>query len=243
MHWRRFMRLPAPASSSVKPVQLDHARAGLLVDGQPFSGRGFYMQADCPAINCTAQNAVNISGGIVAEFGRIARTDGLNTVTPQHLWCWENTSEIDVGKKSYPCQYPAVMNWVMLYGFADWDPQEQIKVLDGANRYGLKIMYDLSRRGIASNFNGDVSAKVSNRSNSLNSIATHRLRTVTSPSSLIRFSSSQILLTFLPSPSLIRVRLYRDRFCIFARPRSRPAFTRSGGSTSPVLWSRTSLIL
>ena len=93
-------------------------------------------------------------GGIVAEFGRIARTDGLNTVTPQHLWCWENASEIDKGKKSYPCHYPAVMNWVMLYGFADWAPQEQIKVLDGAHRYGLKILYDLSRRGIASNFNG-----------------------------------------------------------------------------------------
>ena len=62
----------------------------------------------------TAANGVNISGGIVAEFGRIARTDGLNTVTPGHMWCWDNVSDIDKGKKSYPCRYPAVMNWVML---------------------------------------------------------------------------------------------------------------------------------
>ena len=62
VHWRRFMRLPSPApNSSVVPVQLDHSRAGLLVGGQPFSGRGFYMQPDCPAVNCTAANGVNIS--------------------------------------------------------------------------------------------------------------------------------------------------------------------------------------
>lgn len=40
------------------------------------------------------------------------------------------------------------------YSFADWPAAEQIKVLDGAHRYGLKIIYDLSRRGIASSFNG-----------------------------------------------------------------------------------------
>ena len=49
----------------------------------------------------------------------------------------------------YPCRPPAVMNWIMLYSFADWEPAEQIKVLDGAHRFGVKIVYDLSRRGIS----------------------------------------------------------------------------------------------
>lgn len=70
------------------------------------------------------------------------------------MWCWDNTSDIDKGKKSYPCRYPPVMNWVMLYGFADWPAVEQLKVLDGAHRFGLKLIYDLSRRGISSEFNG-----------------------------------------------------------------------------------------
>eukprot|EP01052_Picozoa_sp_SAG31_P003000 SAG31_NODE_110_length_24476_cov_9.909654_17_plen_897_part_00 len=154
VHWRRFMRVPPPVDSMVEPVQLDHARAGFLVDGQPFMGRGFYMQPACPAINCTAENAINISGGLISEFGRLARTDGLNMRTPDHRWCYDNASDIDKGKKSYPCRPPAVLNWVMLYGFADWTPAEQIKVLDGAHRFGLKILYDLSRRGISSHFNG-----------------------------------------------------------------------------------------
>jgi hypothetical protein len=97
----------------------------------------------------TAATGVNISGGIVAEFGRLARNDGLNVVRPDRLWCWDNASDIDKGKKMYPCEPPAVINWIMLYSLADWEAAEQIKVLDGAHRFGLKIVYDLSRRGIS----------------------------------------------------------------------------------------------
>lgn len=60
VHWRRFMRVPAP-SHTVEPVQLDRTRAALLVAGQPWLGRGFYMQPACDANVCTAANGVNIS--------------------------------------------------------------------------------------------------------------------------------------------------------------------------------------
>ena len=63
VRWRRFMRVPAPPpNSTVEPVQLDHARAGLLVASQPFLGRGYYMQGGYGAsVNMTVANSINIS--------------------------------------------------------------------------------------------------------------------------------------------------------------------------------------
>jgi hypothetical protein len=41
--WRRFMRAPAQYAAGVEPVQIDHHRRGLLVDGEPFLGSGWYV--------------------------------------------------------------------------------------------------------------------------------------------------------------------------------------------------------
>eukprot|EP01050_Picozoa_sp_SAG11_P006328 SAG11_NODE_486_length_9027_cov_2.681452_7_plen_249_part_00 len=41
--WRRFMRAPAQYAAGVEPVQVDHHRRGLLVDGEPFLGSGWYI--------------------------------------------------------------------------------------------------------------------------------------------------------------------------------------------------------
>ena len=41
--YRRFMRAPPPASSSVLAVQVDHTTKSLLVDGRVWSGQGWYI--------------------------------------------------------------------------------------------------------------------------------------------------------------------------------------------------------
>ena len=44
--WRRLMRAPPlPRGSFVSPVQVDHSTKSLLIDGRPYSGVGFYLDA------------------------------------------------------------------------------------------------------------------------------------------------------------------------------------------------------
>ena len=46
---RRFHRVPPLAkSSSVAVVQVDHKSSGLLIDGHPWIGVGWYFERDIP---------------------------------------------------------------------------------------------------------------------------------------------------------------------------------------------------
>jgi hypothetical protein len=44
--WRRFMRAPAVPAATVEPVQVDHDRRGLLVNGRTFVGSGWYADGN-----------------------------------------------------------------------------------------------------------------------------------------------------------------------------------------------------
>eukprot|EP01051_Picozoa_sp_SAG22_P008814 SAG22_NODE_694_length_7847_cov_4.425787_4_plen_480_part_00 len=122
--WRRFMRVPPPlAESAVEPVQLDHITAGLRVGGVPFMARGWY-------VDTMADGTLPSAGGLVALFGRLAKVDLLTNLT--------------IAKYG---PYPPVVNSfiVDIYGLS---AEEQLHVLDGAQRFGVKLILTLNRMGI-----------------------------------------------------------------------------------------------
>eukprot|EP01048_Picozoa_sp_COSAG05_P020114 COSAG05_NODE_3333_length_2145_cov_2.746334_2_plen_474_part_00 len=122
--WRRFMRVPPPAAGSiVEPVQLDHETAGLRVGGVPFMARGWYVDT---MINGTLPSA----GGLVALFGRLAKVDLLTNLTIS---------------KDGP--YPPVVN-SFIVSMTNLPATEQLRVLDGAQRYGVKLIFRMDRMGI-----------------------------------------------------------------------------------------------
>ena len=123
--WRRFMRVPPPAAdSTVESVQLDAERAGLRVAGVPFLSRGWFVNTPYP--NETTPNA----GGLVALLGRLAKADLLNNVTVQT-----------------DGPYPPVVNSAIVT-MVNWPVDQQLHVLDGAHRFGVKLILSLCRMGI-----------------------------------------------------------------------------------------------
>lgn len=65
---RRFHRVPPPdAKSGVKPVQVDHARAGLLVDGEPWIGTGWSVRMLTARVRASARARRRSSRDPVAD--------------------------------------------------------------------------------------------------------------------------------------------------------------------------------
>ena len=121
--WRRFMRVPPPsADSSIEPVQLDATRSGILIDGKPWLGRGYYMSGLNNNVSIPEKLRWSVPKGIATEIERL-------------------TKAIRPGD-------PAVINMGEIYGLASFAPADQLAVLDAAAENGFKVQYDMTNPGI-----------------------------------------------------------------------------------------------
>ena len=122
--WRRFMRVPPPpAGSSIEPVQLDATRGGILIDGKPWLGRGYYMSGLNNNASIPSKQRWSVPKGIAAEIERL-------------------TEAIKPGD-------PPVINMGEIYGLGSFAPADQLAVLDAAAENGYKVQYDMTNPGIA----------------------------------------------------------------------------------------------
>ena len=85
--YRRFMRAPPPASSSVLAVQVDHTTKSLLVDGRVWSGQGWYIAHEDMPMN-----------GFVTAIDMLVRDAqrSLNTGVLYGMYSWSAKEQLDM---------------------------------------------------------------------------------------------------------------------------------------------------
>eukprot|EP01043_Picozoa_sp_COSAG02_P030029 COSAG02_NODE_1898_length_10461_cov_3.844528_2_plen_393_part_00 len=121
--WRRFMRVPPPpTNSSIESVQLDATRGGIMIDGRPWLGRGYYMSGLNNNVSIPEKQRWSVPKGIATEIERL-------------------TKAIRPGD-------PPVINMGEIYGLGSFEPADQLAVLDAAAENGFKVQYDMTNPGI-----------------------------------------------------------------------------------------------
>lgn len=115
----RFHRVPLPPKGAmVQPVQVDHARQGLLVAGKPWAGVGWYVQSQqgcCGPPACGPHKDDPAFGGHLSNLTDVVR----------------------VG------MVPRGINVAMVYGIEQHPVAEQLAFLDDVAKDGFKVMYRL----------------------------------------------------------------------------------------------------